>query len=914
MSYHILYIFSKNRDAVAALKGYSYQQLKTLEDWLENRILGKQADIYCEYEDDILVRDILQHKTIFKQIKLYSTDFSFSSEGITKAISHFFSLYVKGDYSFDDVEFHFETNVSIVGKDFKDNDALLLSEWNEHQVNISSELMSRLRVRVKNILDEYISKRYKELVKNSSTEEKEGIDKAKHFYDNLSDDNFDSFIKCIKWDFSKEESSSAVESILDRIKRLISRLPLPLDTNKIEIYSSLLVNAVFQSSIQDEPEQRKLTLEMLDKILLDAGDLEDRWYSDTYSQFKNSQILTFFPGEFQSVIAAASYCRWKNLDDTHKYFWLEILKNYVEAADTPVLNKRKAIYEYIFLKIGHEGKEIDANHSLNLDSDLIKFYIESYTNDVYLSDIEKDIVFIHLIKTQIKIGTLQFPEEKIEELKERIDRYLQSEVETTINVDRLCELYELQGHLAQTDTSDQIASYEKGLEYYRKIIPMINETTYYSLASLYDQMMQITKIIAGHGLDNRYLDLTDDFMEEIKPHAEKIGLREKSAYSLIERAILHKKQNTVDNNLRALGLLHKAKDELRLDYTRKAYTFSLLQISKVYLSLGMTYASKYYALLSFWSIWQATDESLKQYLPDSFFQIMHVDYEQGSWIRALTDFELYLFSKKEFDQRGFEIENDERFQFAISEIAMVIYSAPILHPPLSAFIEKMKQNFGFIWTDYIRHMIPELSKNLPTKDAIYKLLQNKIIDLPLNDIGTTRNIHFKALSIDWYFEFDNTLDMSGIAEEFISAFQITLCEIATKNPKVFQEGKVVKIKIEKGHFQKNFIGDDNWLIKIPEFDGNQSALVNRHYQYIGILTQSILQSVSHLSKDEFLKFFMDLLANNNLARKIIEAAAYQRVFKNSVMSEPEVSSVQSKDMIPFTDETFSLNYINYLHI
>ncbi len=51
----------------------------------------------------------------------------------------------------------------------------------------------------------------------------------------------------IKWDFSKEESSAAVESILLRIKGLISRLPLPLESAKIEIYSSLLVNEVFST-------------------------------------------------------------------------------------------------------------------------------------------------------------------------------------------------------------------------------------------------------------------------------------------------------------------------------------------------------------------------------------------------------------------------------------------------------------------------------------------------------------------------------------------------------------------------------------------------------------------------------------------------------------------------------------------
>ncbi len=79
MNIHKLHIFAKNRDAIAAQKGYTFQQLKTLEDWIENRIAGEQQDIYCDYEDDILSRDIDKNKTKFTQITLYNTDFSFSS-------------------------------------------------------------------------------------------------------------------------------------------------------------------------------------------------------------------------------------------------------------------------------------------------------------------------------------------------------------------------------------------------------------------------------------------------------------------------------------------------------------------------------------------------------------------------------------------------------------------------------------------------------------------------------------------------------------------------------------------------------------------------------------------------------------------------------------------------------------------
>jgi hypothetical protein len=66
-----LSIFSKNTDANEVVKGYEYQKLRTLENWLSNKVNKAEEIIYCEYEDDIFQRDISASKSKFTQIKLY---------------------------------------------------------------------------------------------------------------------------------------------------------------------------------------------------------------------------------------------------------------------------------------------------------------------------------------------------------------------------------------------------------------------------------------------------------------------------------------------------------------------------------------------------------------------------------------------------------------------------------------------------------------------------------------------------------------------------------------------------------------------------------------------------------------------------------------------------------------------------
>lgn len=92
MEINKLYLFTKDTDAFSSQRGYNYQTLKTLETWIKNYVRNIQEDIYCEYEEDIFQKGIENKIAKFRQIKLYSTNFSFSSEEVKKCLAHFFML------------------------------------------------------------------------------------------------------------------------------------------------------------------------------------------------------------------------------------------------------------------------------------------------------------------------------------------------------------------------------------------------------------------------------------------------------------------------------------------------------------------------------------------------------------------------------------------------------------------------------------------------------------------------------------------------------------------------------------------------------------------------------------------------------------------------------------------------------
>src|SRR5271157_6109891 len=157
-----LHIFSKNTDANASLRGYQYQILKTLETWLSNYIDKVDEVIYCDYEDDIFQKNELAKSAKFRQLKLYSSNFSFNSEEIEKCIAHFFMLHVKTDYTNLDKEFVFEANSSIAHK-YADDEAELLRKWNDNQDKLTPELIKECSKKVKELVSIYIKDQAKAL-------------------------------------------------------------------------------------------------------------------------------------------------------------------------------------------------------------------------------------------------------------------------------------------------------------------------------------------------------------------------------------------------------------------------------------------------------------------------------------------------------------------------------------------------------------------------------------------------------------------------------------------------------------------------------------------------------------------------------------------------------------------------------
>ncbi|MDJ1498918.1 hypothetical protein QNI19_38680 [Cytophagaceae bacterium DM2B3-1] len=884
MSITKLHVFSKDTDAPATEQGFYYQKLKTLKTWLENRINGTDEVIYCDYEEDIFVRNVDRRESKFRQIKLYSTNFSFSRDEIQKSLAHFFMLFVKGDYIVDEVTFLFETN-SGIARATRDNEADLLREWWQKQESIDADLLTRCKTQVKQIIDNYIESVYQRSI---SVELKAELQQAKNIYNHLPEHVWEKFIRSVKWQFDGVEQQQAIPLLLADLEALMLKLPLPIKIDQLSTYVSILHFEIANRTAQTDDTRRILTNELLDILILNE-DTENKWYVDVYQRWLYiDQILIFNIGAFYEVITAARHCRWKLHKSDHYSLWLDILYQYIEIEEILIVCKRKAIYEYLFLLISPDPDTGYPKGLLTNEQQLIQYYFNEFDHRYSLGDIEEDITLFEIIQTHQFLNNNFLDQGEIKLWSQKIEDFINENIIIAGDADKLCQLYELKGHY-KLHQSPSIPLKEKiglGLDAYRHIIPLLKDVKLYTITRLYTQLNQILELLIRHEESNDILDPIENFINEIEDFATQVRANYSTAQNLSKRVKLYFEKPSTSNYLKALDCLHKAKDIWFSTDTREGYILSLINIANTYSKLGMNFAAKYYGLSAVRACTHFGGSETFKHISTAYAIVLYSDFQQGAWISTLDDFEKYLVGRTEFNFKKLSLEEDNVFCEIALNIACVLAAIPIIQPELTVFIDHQKSMLGWIYTDYLQILVDELKERFNDGEAIKKTINGKLFDHTLSDLGKERVVRFNIFDIEWNVCFSNNAIMNAIGEEFCSLFQITLCEIAMLRTDMHFLQLVATINIIQGESYTNFIkqrpdhDNSTWDIFIPSIavENKDPQKINFHYSYLTINIKTLLNELSLLPDDEFKKIFDDLYISRKLGSKQLAMNSYQAVY------------------------------------
>jgi len=903
MSISKLHIFSKNTDANASLRGYQYQILKTLETWLYNSIHKIDEEIYCDYEDDIFQKNELSKTAIFRQLKLYSSNFSFKSEEIEKCIAHFFMLHVKTDYTNLDKEFIFEANSAIANK-YADNEAELLRKWFENQDKLTPEILLECSNKVKEIVSNYIQDQAKAL--KDKVDEKI-IAEALEVLKNITNEEWNEFTKRIKWRFLCVTPDIEFQAVKERIEGLITSLPFPVAKDEVSSVFGLLTNVVWSKASEPNPDNRKLQISELDYHLISIGTDDDKWYLNVFEKWKDvKEIDHFLIGEFFEVIDAAKHCRRNKYLFDHSPIWINLLDIFIHKLPIEREFKLKAIYEHIWLRIQFVGIYEKPKGNLKGSEDYVRNYFSNIYDFRNASEIEdaQSILNIALTACFLKLADIKLSEVKV--WFKQIEEAIKEQISKSKNPSETCHLLENLAtynlfFLARKKLNKNYQSFQEPLE---QLLLNIDKAEYYNVSQLCDRLNAYIKMLISISSDANLelIEIIESYLQKLDGIVLKREGNYKAAKIQIDRGIQYLKSDNPTLVLKALNCFHKAKDFWHQQETIEGLVLALINISQLYSGIGLNMAAKYYALAGVWvSVHNGSNKLFKR-IADSLGMLFYADFKQGAWMNTIIAFQKYMAARHEFKPNYIGNYEEEMPLKIIADFTLLLYSSPILSPELKVLIDSELAQLGYIKDEFINPLLPGLVSDFPTDNSMKGLLEGKLTDRPLNDIGTKRIITFNALGSTWNISFNNDYNTNAIGEEFCAILQIMLGEIALSKYDFHLVKSAIELELEikdgvNPPEQLPSHSKFKWKIFSNYFEGKDPKEINFHTATKAGTLMIILNAVSLLPDDEFKRNFESLFKENNLATKTLSMNAYQKMYR-MVFNEAGFNSLQRQHFNP----------------
>ncbi len=899
-----LFLFAKDTDAPDVIKGFKYQELKTLEVWLYNKLNNINESIYCDFEEDIFQHDLEQFKSTFKQLKLYSSkNFSFASKEIIKSIVHFFMLYVKGVYLFDETQFVFETNTSIAAKR-GDNDAELLKEWTKNQNNLSTDLLDRCANKVKSKVDNYITNQYKILSDGGTIDE---LILAKDVYDSIPRETWLQFTNSIKWVFQGVSSDAAIESSIQYSMDLISQLPFPISQDDYTKVFDRLRGVISDKSCKELPEDRCLTNELLDKQLLNLGDTDDKEYVKTYDLWSKITELDFFKiSEFYQVLFATKHCRRNKYLETHSVVWKNLLNMYIAYPDTTSKCKREAIYELLWLTLRPAVSQVPQNSLNGLEKYIFEYFLDFENYDDKFS-IEDALNLLSIVGTSQKLGLIDIDKKQINEWFDRFELLITSLKANTKDRNAYCFFLEIEAfyYLNKIPYGQKRKNLQNAITSLEEILKELQNAPLYPISQLGKRIDGLIDLSIEFDLPNELRPL-EVFGEKLQPYIKEREGSFSAAKRYTERGVKYLYSKNHNGILKALDFFHKAKELYFNEATYEGFILAILNISQLYAQIGLNLAAKYYALSGIWFCNQNGDSKLHKRVSDSYALLMYSDFKQGSWLSALIDFEYYIGVRTELDPNEFDPFTDDLLGKTLSEGTFILALTPIISTQLSGLIDNEKKKMGQFYHDFIEDGLLFIEQE-QNKIGLKELVSRKLDNPPINDIGEKRNISWKAFGSFWNIEFKNDYLNNSIAEEFCSLIQIIQADIALSEIDLHLTEGTIRIYIEHNDEPKVIEqlpsnSDFRWKVYLKAIESVLPEAKNKHYASITASFQMILNELSVLPKDRFTDLFISLF-KNGLGNKTLIINAYQKEYRGILTSEKFSESMRNK----FNPETLEIN-------
>ena len=614
----------------------------------------------------------------------------------------------------------------------------------------------------------------------------------------------------------------------------------------------------------------------------------EEWYDKLLKSWRETKQSPDNYAEFSEIKRGIRHATFTEVARKDLPFWIQQMESLLSSTSNDAL-RRKATYEIAVASLRGLGSMIGYE-------DRLRTYFTEIPTLVEPSDLDDAANLYTYCVGGYHHNAVQITPEDLRVWHASIVDKLESELESTIRPGKRCFLLQTRGHLHLSTILEQPETFtiNKTMDSWLELASLVDRAPLFPLENFADRLTKFLELpgISGH-LENH-----PDFSKLTQRLDELLATRHGAfvaAEKCRDRAMAFYKQGEI---LRAIKEIHKSKIQWFAKETLRGSLLAALFVSNCYQELGLVFAAKYYALAAAYIAVHNSDHGVQSLIAGAINIAANCDYSIGAYCGFfdLTDVNLSALG---FFSRDVDIPENE-ISKSILHTCILRAILKRLNPDLIQLVDDRLKNWQGL-EDYFVDLIPKAEEIWSQKSVpdIWTSLEEQVYGRPFSDLGQFRQIEFYALGITWRFRWENTYELTAIAEEIVAVVQIVLADIADTDLCLLRTTIEVEIGFGIGNVLKEMPSNElaQWrltLISNQKDDPDQMALQ---------LATSLLRHASLLPDKQFLSR-LEIAFREGLSHKAFFGQRYSVLYREFIAKERFESTNRVGFSSPESDRPF----------
>jgi hypothetical protein len=615
----------------------------------------------------------------------------------------------------------------------------------------------------------------------------------------------------------------------------------------------------------------------------------EKWYYESLQTWKQTEQFPDNYADFSEIKSAIRHSTFTESAKRDLPFWIEQLELLIQSSPYESL-RRRATYEIAVASLRGLGSMIGYEKRLSDYFDQIPLLTAS-------TDIEDTSILWTYCLGSYYHNASQVTVEDLNKWREQLIDKVKAELQNGEQPGKRCFLLQTLGFIYLKPQPGREVGFDidQALKCWFELTSLVHKVPLFPLESFADRINQILEFYPFAEDNPDFEKLTHQIDELLaKRHGDFVAA-EKSR----DRSVIFYNQGKL---LRAIKEIHRAKVKWFAKETLRGSLLGTLFMSNCYHEIGLAFGAKYYALVVAYIALHSDDYDVQSLIPRALVDAASCDYRLGAYCSFFdfTDACLIALNMFSTDIDASSIENE--INQSVFHTSILRTFTKRLAPNLLEFVDNRIKAWGL--EIYFDRLIPESEREWADIEVskIWEALEDQMCDRPFNDLGQFRSVKFLALGVTWKFIWENTYELTLIAEELLAVLQIILADIASDDWYLLRTTVEVAIHLEtKGKIGIQQIPSNEFGLWRLSF--TRGEIFEKLNELALELTTTLLEHCSLLPTKEFVRRIEDAF-QDGLGHKIFFGQRYSVLYTEFVDLEKFESPNRRSRTMPEANRLF----------